>query len=63
MPSDANKIMKIIGGIIFVIGIALCGIFFYSIAWGTLFTNPIYWFYLIIGAPLLAVGTYLVNKK
>ena len=59
MPST----LKIIGGIIFILGISLCGIFVYSILWGSLFYYPFYWWTLIIGAPLLAVGTYLVNKK
>ncbi|MBD3228293.1 MAG: hypothetical protein GF329_08890 [Candidatus Lokiarchaeota archaeon] len=63
MSAPENKKWKIIGGILFVIGIALCGIFFYSLAWGTLFYDPSYWWDLVIGIPLVAVGTYLVNKK
>ena len=57
------EVKNIIGGITFVIGIILCGIFFYSFLWSTLFLYPSYWFYLIIGAPFLTIGTYLLNKK
>ncbi|MHA1268427.1 MAG: hypothetical protein ACTSPY_01450 [Candidatus Helarchaeota archaeon] len=62
MSENKDNIYKIIGIIIFITGFILCGIFLYSILWGTIIYSPIYWWYLIIGAPFLAVGTIIVNK-
>ena len=59
MSESENKVRKTIGAIIIMAGLFLCGVFGYSILWQTLLVDPTYWWYLIIGGPLVLIGIIL----
>lgn len=65
MKMDNKKVVRIISLIIFLLGIICIGIVFYYVLWQNWYYygwDHLYTTLLVIGIPLVIIGTIMVNK-